>query len=257
MAEATRLNSGPEPPAIFPSAILDSPDVQTFLSEAAQEFVEDAGVARGFLWAITLVGPGEVRNWASGSTKAREVDGIQRSFADGPAQTAVANREFTHIPDTAVDRRWSGYSAAVARQGVGSVLSVPMIAEWEISAALTLYAPTPHAFTSEDVTRAVVCARRMCKVCQLLLELGRKAGAAITQSPLVVIEFAVWSLIRQYGLNKESAMRNLQAVVQNAALSSPKASSSAGTPDAAPSAAASHGYTDPFHRVISPSTGTE
>lgn len=256
MAEATALNSGPEPPAIFPSAILDSPDVQTFLSEAAQEFIEDAGAARGFLWAITLVGPGEVRNWASGSIKAREVDGVQRSFADGPAQTAVASREFAHIPDTAVDRRWSGYSAAVARQGVGSVLSVPMIVEWEISAALTFYAPSPHAFTSEDVTRAVICARRMCRVCQLLLELGRKAGAAITQSPLIVIEFAVWSLIRQYGLNKESAMQNLRAAVRNISISSPDAPA-AGTTGAAPSAAGSLGYAEPLHRVISPSPGTE
>jgi GAF domain-containing protein len=232
MAEATAVNSAPsagatEPPTLFPSAILDSPDVQAFLSEAAQELVEEAGAARGFAWAITLVGPGQIRNWASGSSKAREIDAVQSSFADGPAQSAVASREFAHIPDTALDRRWSGYSAAVGRQGVGSVLSVPLIVEWEVSAVLTLYAASPHAFTSDDVVHAVECARRMSKACQLLLELGRKAGAAITQSPLIVIEFAVWSLIRQYGLNKESAMQNLHTAVRGLPISSPPAPASA------------------------------
>lgn len=215
MAAATPSNSEPEPPA-FPSEVLDSPDVQTFLSDAVQEFVEDrGGAARGFLWAITRAGPGEVRNWASGSTEAREVDGIQNSFADGPALTAAASREFIHIPDAAVDRRWPGLSAAVANQGVRSVLSVPIIVEWELSAALTLYAAAPHAFTSEDVIHAVACARRLSKVCRLLLELARNAGAAITQPPLSVTELAVWSLIREYGLTKESAMQYLQSVVRD------------------------------------------
>jgi GAF domain-containing protein len=221
MAVATPSNSQPEPPA-FPSAVLDSPDVQRFLSEAAQEFVEDiGGAARGFLWAITHVGPGEVRNWASGSAKAREVDGVQNSFADGPALTAAASREFVHIPDAAVDRLWPGFSAAVVGQGVRSVLSVPILVEGELSAALTLCAAAPHAFSSEDVIHAVACARRLSRVCRLLLDLARNAGAAITQPPLSVTELAVWSLIRDYGLTKESAMQYLQAVVRDGTVTSP------------------------------------
>jgi GAF domain-containing protein len=257
MAEAIPLNSGPEPPAIFPSAILDSPELQTFLSEAARQLVEDVGgTVRGFLWAITLVGQGEVRNWASGSTKARDVDGAQSSFEDGPARAAVASREFIHVPDVAVERRWSGYAAAIAGQGVRSVLSIPMNVEWDISAALTLYATSPHAFTSEDVIRAGACARRMSTVCQLLLELARKAGAAITQTPLSVIEVGVWSLIREYGLNEESAMRYLQAVVHHVAISSPAALTVDAT-DAAPPTARSYGRTNSLHRATSayPRTG--
>lgn len=141
MAEAT--NSGPEPPVAFPSAVLEIPDVQAFLGDAAEELEGGGGAARGFLWAITRVGPGEVRNWTAGSLKGRQVDGLQSSFADGPARAAVASGEFVHIPDAAADRRWPGYSAAIAGQGIGSVLSVPMIDEWEINAALTLYAPDP------------------------------------------------------------------------------------------------------------------
>lgn len=257
MAEATPLNSGPEPPAIFPSAILASPELQTFLSEAARQLVEDVGgAARGFLWAITLVGQGEVRNWASGSTKARNADGAQSSFEDGPARAAVASREFIHVPDVAVERRWPGYAAAVAGQGVRSVLSIPMNVEWDISAALTLYASSPHAFTSEDVIRASACARRMSRVCHLLLELARKAGAAITQTPLSVIEVGVWSLIREYGLNEESAMRYLQAVVHDVAVSSPAALTVSAT-DAAPPTARSYGHTNSLHRAPSayPRTG--
>jgi hypothetical protein len=257
MAKATPLNSRPEPPAIFPSAILDSPYVQTFLSEAARQFVEDVGgAARGFLWAIALVGQGDVRNWASGSTKARDIDGVQSSFEDGPARTAVTNREFVHIPDVAVERRWSGYAAAVAGQGVRSVLSVPVNVEWKINAALTLYATSPHAFTSEDVIRAVACARRLSKVCQLLLDLARKAGAAIAQTPLSVIEVGVWSLIRDYGLTEESAMRYLQAVVRDVTVDSPAALTADAT-GAAPPAARISGRTNSLRGATSayPRTG--
>lgn len=252
MAEATPLNSGPEPPAIFPSAILDTPDLQAFLSEAAREFVEDVGgSARDFLWAITLVGQGEVRNWASGSTKARDIDGAQSSFEGCPARTAVASREFIHVPDVAVERRWSGYAAAVAGLGVRSVLSVPMNVEWDISAALTLYATSPHAFTSEDVIRAVTCARRMSTVCHLLLELALTAGAAITQTPLSVIEVGVRSLIREHGLNEESAMRYLQAVVRGVAAGSPAALTVDAT-GVAPPTARSYGHRRSLHGATSP-----
>ena len=221
MAAATPLNRQPEPPAL-PSDVLDSADVQTFLSDAVQEFVEDiGGAARGFVWAITHAGPGDLRNWAAGSAKAREVDSVQNSFADGPSLTAAASREFVHIPDAAVDRRWPGFSAAVVGQGVRSVLSVPIFVERELSGALTLYAAAPHAFTSEDVVRAAACARRLSKVCRLLLELARNAGPAITQPPLSVTELALWSLIREYGLTKESAMRYLQAVVRDGTVTSP------------------------------------
>ena len=192
MAAAIPAKSEPGPPA-FPSAVLDSPDVQTFLSGAARDLLEETGGAgRGFLWAIARIGPGEVRPWASGSVKAGEVDGMQNPFADGPAVTAAASREFVHIPDAAADRRWPGFSAAVVGQGVRSVLCVPVALEREFSAALTLYAPSPHAFTSDDVVRAVACAQRLSDVCRLLLDLARTAGDAETQTPLSVTELAAW-----------------------------------------------------------------
>lgn len=223
MAAVSPLNGEPGPPAL-PAAILDSPDVQAFLGDAAQEFIEEiSGSARGFLWAVTRVGPGEFHNWASGSVNAREVDGVQHAFADGPALTAAESREFIHIPDAAVDRRWPGFSAAMVGQGVRSVLSVPIVVEWELSAAMTLYAALPHAFTSEDVTHAIAFTKRMSKVCRLLLDLARKAGTGVTGAPLSVTELAVWSLIREYGLTKESARQYLQTVVRNGALVSPDA----------------------------------
>ncbi|MBT2595922.1 GAF domain-containing protein [Arthrobacter sp. ISL-72] len=236
------MNSRPEAGGIFPVAILDSPDVQAFLIDAVQEFLgETGGQARGFLWAITQVGSGELRNWASGSSKACEIDGVQRQFADGPARAAVAGGEFIHIPDAAVDRRWPGFSAAVASQGIGSVLSVPMTVE-EASAAFSLYGACPHAFTSADVVAAIAFTRRLTKVCQLLLELGRKAGAGTGQTLLSVIELAVWTLIREFGLTNESAMRYLQAVVHDMASRFP-AVPTAGTGTALP-AAEEHGRKD-------------
>jgi hypothetical protein len=221
MAEAAPLRIGPEEPADFHSAILDTPGVQQFLYEAAEVLMDDVGGAVPDLqWAIALLVRGEVRNLASSSGRAMEIDTLQSLFEDGPARAAMASSEFVHMPDTALDARWSGYSAAVAGQGVGSVLSVPMIVEWDVRAALTIYRTPAHAFTSEDVVRALVAARRVTRICQILLKLGLRAGAVITQIPLSVIELDVWSLIREYGLTEETALQYLQAVVHHAAVSS-------------------------------------
>lgn len=244
MAEATPLHIGPEEPADFHSEILDTPGVQQFLGEAAQAFVDDVdGAARDLQWAIALLVQGEVLNLASGSTTAREIDGLQSLFADGPARAAVASSEFVHIPDTALDGRWPGYSAAVAGQGVRSVLCVPMIVERDVRATLTLYRTSAHAFTSEDVIRAVEAARRATKICQLLLKLVLRVGAVITHIPLSVIELDVLSLIREYGLTEETAMQYLQTVVHHAAVAS-RPVPTAGTPSAAPTAALSYGHAD-------------
>jgi len=195
MAEATSLNSRPDAGGILRAAILDSPDVQAFLVDSVEEFLrETGGQARGFLWAITQVSSDDVRNWASGSSKAREIDGVQRQFASGPARAATAGGEFIHIPDAAVDRRWPGFSAAVAGHGIGSILSVPMTVEGA-KATFSLYGPGPHAFTSADVVEALAFTRRLSRVCQLLL----------------VIELAAWTLNREFGLTNESTMRYLQA----------------------------------------------
>ncbi|WP_457974744.1 GAF domain-containing protein [Arthrobacter sp. D1-17] len=216
MAEASPSNLGPGFQAAFPVAVLATPDVENFLRDALHEFAYSIGnESRDVLWAVSLVGGETVRTWVSGSPDARRVDALHGSFDDGPLRAAVRSGEFVHIADVATERRWPGYATFLAGHGAASLLTVPLMVGGEIGAALTLYAPIPHAFTSDDIAGAAACARRIAADIHLLLQLAQRAEATAVESPLSLVDLAVWSLMREYGLSRDNAAQYLQEVVQN------------------------------------------
>jgi GAF domain-containing protein len=224
MAEASPSNLGPGFQAAFPVAVLAAPDVENFLRDALHEFAQSIGdESRDVLWAVSLVGGETVRTWVSGSPDAREVDALHGSFDDGPLRAAVRSGEFVHIADAATERRWPGYAAFLAGHGAASLLTVPLMVGGEVSAALTLYAPVPHAFTSDDIAGAAAFARRIAAAIQLLLQLAQRAEATAAESPLSLVDLAVWSLMREYGLSRDTAAQYLQDAVQHRASGPPDA----------------------------------
>ena len=224
MAEASPSNTGPGFPAAFPVAVLATPDVENFLRDALHEFAHSIGdESRQVLWAVALVGGDTIRTWVSGSADARQVDALHGSFDDGPVRAAIRSGEFVHIADAATERRWPGYATFLVGHGAASLLTVPVMVGGEIGAALTLYAPAPHAFTSDDIAGAAACARRIAAAIQLLLQLAQRAEATAVQSPLSLVDLAVWSLMREYGFSRDTAVRYLQDVVQNRASALPDA----------------------------------
>jgi GAF domain-containing protein len=224
MAEAFPSNIGPGLQTVFPAAVLATPDVEDFLGHAIREFGHSIGdESRAVLWAVTLVRGGTTRTWVAGSAEARQIDALHGSFDDGPLRAAVRSGEFVHVADLAIERRWPGYATILVGHGVASLLTVPMMVGGEIGAAITLYAPIPHAFTSDDIASAGACARRIAAAIQLLLQLAQRAEVTAVQSPLSLVELAVWSLMREYGFSREAAIQHLQAVVQDRAAGLPDA----------------------------------
>lgn len=132
--------------------VFDSKEVESFLGEVTHEFMRRIdGHRRGISWAATFFRHGDAHTIAAGSDVARAADQEQCSFEDGPGLEAIRSGEFVHLADTARDRRWPGYAAAAADHGVRSLLCMPIVSTAGSSAAINLYASTPHAFTSEDI----------------------------------------------------------------------------------------------------------
>lgn len=225
MAEASPSNTGPGFQATFPVAVLATPDVENFLRDVLHEFGHSIGdESREVLWALALVRGETTRTWVSGSADARRVDELHGSFDDGPVRAAVRSGEFVHIADAATDRRWPGYATFLVEHGTACLLTVPVMMGGDgIGAALTLYAPLPHAFTSDDIAAAAACARRIAAALQLLLQLAQRAEATAVQSPLSLMDLAVWSLMREYGFSRDTAVQYLQDIVQNRAFGLPDA----------------------------------
>ena len=127
---------------------------------------------------------------------------------------AMRTAEFVLVSDLSRDRRWPGYSSAAAAHGVQSLLSVPILTEGGTSAAINLYAPFPHAFTSDDLVRSQSYAREVARAMHVVVRVAERAettaGLAVVQSSLVLVDLAVRSLMNEYGLTREGALRFLQ-----------------------------------------------
>ncbi|NUS37034.1 MAG: GAF and ANTAR domain-containing protein [Pseudarthrobacter sp.] len=204
---------GPLP--VPPEPVYDSKDVENYLWEVAHDFMRDIkGDRRSIGWAATLFRLGKARTLAASTEQAREADREQCSFADGPLMEAMRTGEFVLVSDLGRDRRWPGYASVAAGHGVQSLLAVPILTEGATSAAITFYAPVPHAFTSDDLVSGQTYARQMARALRVVVRVAERAeataGLAVVQSSLVLVDLAVRSLMNEYGLTREGALRFLQ-----------------------------------------------
>jgi hypothetical protein len=195
--------------------VFDSKDVETYLWDVTRDFMADIkGDQRGITWAATLFRLGQARTVAASTEKAREADQEQCSFADGPVMEAIRSGEFVLLSDVSRDRRWPGYASAAASHGVQSLLSMPIASEGGTSAAINLYAAFPHAFTSDDLLRSRNYAHQVARALRVVVRVAERAeataGIAVVQSSLVLVDLAVRSLMDEYGLSREGALRFLQ-----------------------------------------------
>ncbi|WP_458780633.1 GAF domain-containing protein [Arthrobacter sp. D3-16] len=210
---AGQVGWGPLP--LPPEPVFDSKDVENYLWEVTHDFMADIkGESRGIGWAATLFRLGKGHTIAASTDQAREADREQCSFADGPVIEALRTGEFVLLSDVSRDRRWPGYASAAASHGVQSLLSVPIVAEGGTSAAINLYASSPHAFTSDDLLRIRSYVQQVARALRVVVRVAERAeataGLAVAQSSLVLVDLAVRSLMDEYGLSREGALRFLQ-----------------------------------------------
>ncbi|WP_314212247.1 GAF domain-containing protein [Pseudarthrobacter equi] len=198
-----------------PAPVFDSKDVENYLREVTHELMRDIrGEQRGISWAATLFRQGKAHTIAASTDQAREADREQCSFADGPVMEAVRTGGFVLLSDLNRDWRWPGYSSAAAAHGVQCLLSAPLAADGETSAAINVYADTAHTFTSDDLVRCRTYVRQVARALSVVVRVGERAeatvGIAVVQSSLVLVDLAVRSLMNEYGLSRDGALRFLQ-----------------------------------------------
>ncbi len=202
--------------AAFWETHFSNPDIGAFLSETVSELVDGiGGPRRGISWAITVLGSGEPVTLTAGGAAARAADEAQCSFDDGPARMAVRSGEFVSVGDITLERRWPGYAAAAAAEGMGSLVSVPLVPAEVFRAAVNLYAPWPHVFTSADITAAAALARQVSRTLRLVQQLAVSwgAGADLSSAQLsrVLAGLALRTLVRDFGFSEEGALDYLRS----------------------------------------------
>lgn len=93
------------------------------------------------------------------SLQARQLDAVQYLF-DGPCVRAAQSGETTRVPDVLDEQRWQNYAQCAALSGVGSSLSVPLMAAGHVRGAVNLYGASSASFDdSADLVSVVLSGR--------------------------------------------------------------------------------------------------
>ena len=85
-----------------------------------------------------------------------EADDLQYELDEGPCLDAWVHRTVVRVDDTATDKRWPRWCAAVSSRGMRSALSAPLVAADTALGAMKVYGAQPAAFdgrSAELLTR--------------------------------------------------------------------------------------------------------
>ena len=85
---------------------------------------------------------------------ASALDELQYQLGHGPCLLAASAVTVESISDMATETRWPDWTAGALEAGAHSSLSIALPINHTLSAALNLYAATPHAFDDDDIAVA-------------------------------------------------------------------------------------------------------
>lgn len=189
----------------------------------AEEFFQELAVFSASLLSppesqvhcnVTVVRRKKPVTVACSSARARVMDELQYAYGDGPCLTAMRTGITTYVPDVSIEHRWPEYIRAVAKEGVQSILGVPLRLEGDSTAALNIYSSRPHGISGEDIARAEVFAEQSAKTLRLELRMARlqdakdKLEAAMKNR--TAIDVAVGVIMAQNRCSQDAAITILR-----------------------------------------------
>lgn len=158
--------------------VLETADVDEFLAPLANLAAAALTTASNAVpCGLTVITKKKGINAASSDERVRALDELQIEFGDGPCLTALRHNSVILVVDTRGESRWSDYMEAVWRNGIGSVLAVPLDVAGDAEAVMNLYSTTPHGFTRPDITAAEEFAYSAAKSLRLALMISQLRNA--------------------------------------------------------------------------------
>jgi GAF domain-containing protein len=95
---------------------------------------------------VTMMRNGKVTTAACSDPLAREIDEVQYATGQGPCLQAFEDGAVYRIEDIATEERWPEFCAGARDKGLGSSLSMPLIADDKSLGALNLYSRSRGSF---------------------------------------------------------------------------------------------------------------
>ncbi len=201
--------------------LLDTPDVEAFLSELARHSAAmftkpDNEVFCG----ITLLRHRAAATVASSSERAQMLDELQYQFADGPCVHCCREGTQVHIPDFEKDNTWPEYNDLALANGVHSVLAVPFpLTDETARAGLNLYSERANGFDQAAVQRASDYVQQASKGLQLAVLIAQHSQTAAdlraAMASRTVIDVATGIIIAQNRCSQAEAVELIKKASSN------------------------------------------
>jgi GAF domain-containing protein len=148
----------------------------------------------------------------------RQVDDIQYSLGEGPCISAAREGTTVLSGSLGADPRWPRFGGRVARLGVHSAVSMPLITPDEILGAINVYAHAKHAFDTRAATLGELFAVPAAIAVQNAQVLDRTRRLVVQLEHAVqgraVIDRAVGIIISRTGVSPDEALARLRRLSQ-------------------------------------------
>ncbi|WP_258804542.1 GAF and ANTAR domain-containing protein [Pseudarthrobacter sp. NS4] len=195
--------------------VLENPDVEQFLQElAGYAAARLSRAGQEVFCGITLTRRKKPALMAGSNPCPRLVDQLENRFGDGPGITAMRTMATVLVPDLQREERWPEYVQAVGRQGLRSVLSIPLLLEGEDRGVLTLSCRRRGAFTGEGIASAEAFTEQASKGLRLALRMAQlqdaKDGMSAAMQSRTVIDLASGAIMAQNRCSQAAAFKVLR-----------------------------------------------
>ncbi len=168
---------------------------------------------------LTLLEEGRSDTIVATTPFVREIDDIQYSLMQGPCVSAAAEGHTVMSGSLGGDRRWPRFGSRVARLGVHSVVSLPLVAQDKVLGAMNVYAHAKHVFDERaadlgelfavPAAIAVQNAQTMAQAQRLTEQLR----AALEQR--MIVDRAVGIIMSRSGVDEVEALQRIRTLSQH------------------------------------------
>lgn len=192
-------------------------DLETTLTEVARFAVLAIPGADGA--GLTLLEKDRSDTVVATAAFVSQIEDIQFSLGQGPCITAAAAGQTVMSGSLGGDGRWPQFGSRIARLGVHSVVSLPLVATVGVIGAMNVYAHAKHVFDDraaalgEFFARPAAIAVQNAQVLAQAKRLAAQLQHALTQRG--VVERAVGIVMSRTGGTAEETLDRLRRLSQH------------------------------------------
>ncbi|MDQ2838080.1 MAG: GAF and ANTAR domain-containing protein [Actinomycetota bacterium] len=222
-ADAPRMHPDEHAPALAGPAFWALSRIPIERLEVPQLLAEVAVIASTAFDSATgasvrLIEAGRAAEVGASSELIERLEASQQELGEGPGLSAIEDRTLVYSPSLGGERRWPRFGPRVGREGLHSVLALPLLTDADSLGSLCLFGTAKGAFEDQTVLVAKLLAGAVAQVlrnAQLLAQTRRLADSLQwAAQDGAAVQRAVGILMSRRGIGPDEALVALRSLSQ-------------------------------------------